>query len=134
MGFPLQGKQYLSVDQAKKIFWGDEAMKKIKVTLTESQMKSIRAISKTKVRNKTLQAWKTVSGGWFLVDQVIGKHENIDIAVALNSDGKVKGIEILTYRETYGHQIRNEKWRAQFHGQALLPIGPHRLNTPVGHG
>ena len=42
---------------------------------------------------------------------------NIDLAVALTHEGKVKGLEVLTYRETYGHEIRNAKWRAQFHGR-----------------
>jgi Na+-transporting NADH:ubiquinone oxidoreductase subunit NqrC len=35
----------------------------------------------------------------------------------LTKEGKVKDIEILTYRETYGGQIRNPKWLAQFFGK-----------------
>ena len=48
---------------------------------------------------------------------MIGKHENIDIAVGLTDAGRVTGIEVLVYRETYGHEIRNARWRAQFHGR-----------------
>ena len=74
------------------------------------------------MRHQKLHVWKTDSGGWFILDQVIGKHENIDLAVALFSDGKVKGFEILTYRETYGHEVINPKWQAQFDGKDYREI------------
>jgi Na+-translocating ferredoxin:NAD+ oxidoreductase RnfG subunit len=56
-------------------------------------------------------------GGWFIVDEVVGKHEFITYAAGLNADGSVKQIEIMDYRETYGGQIRDQKWRAQFVGK-----------------
>src|SRR2546421_1032259 len=43
----------------------------------------------------------------------------IALAVGLNSDGSVKQIEVMEYRETYGGEIRNEKWRAQFVGKTI---------------
>ena len=61
--------------------------------------------------------WRVGAGGWFIVDEVVGKHEFITYAVGLNSDGSVKQIEIMDYRETYGGQIRDQKWRAQFIGK-----------------
>src|ERR1700724_497793 len=57
------------------------------------------------------QVWRVSGGGWFIVDEVVGKHEFITYAVGLNPDGSVKQIEIMDYRETYGGQIRDEKWR-----------------------
>ena len=48
---------------------------------------------------------------------MIGKHEFIDLAVGLGAQGQVKGIEILTYRESYGDEIMNPKWRDQFTGK-----------------
>ena len=113
----VHGKVYLTVEQAKKILWGDEGMEPLEVVLTKPQMKTIKKLSKTRVRSAELKTWRTDSGGWFIVDQIIGKHENIDMAFALTSDGKVKGLEILTYRETYGYEVQNPKWRAQFHGK-----------------
>lgn len=113
----LSAKTYLTVDQAKQVLWGDMAMEQVVVNLTSDQVEAIEDSSDTNVRNENLNVWKTEDGGWFIVDQVIGKHENIDIAVALTSEGKVKGIEILTYRETYGFEIENADWRAQFHGK-----------------
>ncbi|MFT6077483.1 MAG: Na+-translocating ferredoxin:NAD+ oxidoreductase RnfG subunit [Myxococcota bacterium] len=110
-------KTYLSVNQAQKVLFEDSTMVKMDVFLTKEQMKSIKKSSKTRVRNSKMNIWKTKYGDWFIVDNVIGKHENIDIAVALTKDGKVKGIEVLTYRETYGSQVMNKKWLAQFFGK-----------------
>ena len=113
----LSAQTYLTIDQAKQVLWGDMPMEQIPVELTSAQVDAIEDSSDTNVRNEHLNVWKTQDGGWFIVDQVIGKHENIDIAVALTAGGKVKGIEILTYRETYGSEIKNEAWRAQFYGK-----------------
>ena len=113
----VNAQTYLTIEQAREIMWQDTAMQPVPVILTKQQMKSIAKASKVRVINKKLNAWKTADGGWFIVDQVIGKHENIDIAVSLTAAGKVKSIEVLTYRETYGGQVRHPKWLAQFHGR-----------------
>ena len=62
------------------------------------------------------QVWRVGGGGWFILDEVVGKHEFITYAVGLNANGSVKQIEVMDYRETYGGEIRNENWRAQFVG------------------
>lgn len=111
-----EDKLYMSIDQARKLLWGDMPMTKIALTLTDEQAELIEDASDTNVRNKQMQLWKTEKGGWFIVDQIIGKHENIDMAFAYTSEGKVKGFEILRYVETYGYEVDNPKWRAQFHG------------------
>ncbi|KAF3984181.1 MAG: FMN-binding protein [Methylococcales symbiont of Hymedesmia sp. n. MRB-2018] len=108
---------YMSIEQAKKLLWADTPMTKIALTLTDEQVELIEDASDSNVRNNNLQLWKTEKGGWFIVDQIIGKHENIDIAFAYTSEGKVKGFEILRYVETYGYEVNHPKWRAQFHGK-----------------
>ena len=113
----VYAKTYLTTQQARKILWNSTSMTKMDVELTPQQMKSIKFASKTRVNSNKLKAWKTQDGGWFIVDQVVGKHENIDIAVAFTKDGLVKGVEILTYRETYGGQVRAPKWLSQFLGR-----------------
>jgi len=109
---------FLTVDQARNVLWPHETgWKAITLDLTREQMKSISKASKVRVRTSRLTAWKSASGAWFIIDQILGKHENIDMAFAFTSEGRVKGLEVLTYRETYGDEIRNPKWRAQFHGK-----------------
>lgn len=115
-------KVYLTVKQAKEVSYKNVALKKIPVVLTKKQMKSIKKASDTTVRDSVMNVWKTADGDWFIVDNVIGKHENIDFAVALSKDGKVKNIEVLQYRETYGYEIMNRKWLAQFFGRGNSEI------------
>jgi Na+-translocating ferredoxin:NAD+ oxidoreductase RnfG subunit len=50
---------------------------------------------------------------------VVGKHEFITYAAAISPQGKVLGIEVLIYRETYGYQVRDASWRNQFKGKTL---------------
>ena len=63
------------------------------------------------------RVWRADSEGWFIVDQVLGKHELITYALALGRDGRVRGLEILEYRESHGGQVREGGWRAQFLGK-----------------
>ena len=114
---PLYAETFLTVDQARQALWANVSMVPAEIKLTKSQMKSIAKASNVRVNRSKLNAWKTDDGGWFIVDQVVGKHEMIDVAVALDAKGKVKGIEVLTYRETYGDEIKNYKWLAQFLGR-----------------
>lgn len=108
---------YLTIEDARSLIWEDSIMTRVPVILSKEQARSITQASKTRVRNKKMTVWKTIHGGWFILDQIIGKHENIDIAVGLDRDGRVQGIEILEYRETYGDDIRNPTWLAQFMGK-----------------
>lgn len=91
------------------------------VKLTKEQMKAIEKDSGVRVRLDTQRVWKAAKDGkftgWFIVDEVLGKHEFITWALALNTDGSVKSIEVMDYRETYGYEIRNADWRAQFLGK-----------------
>jgi Na+-translocating ferredoxin:NAD+ oxidoreductase RnfG subunit len=91
------------------------------VSLTRAQIKAIEKLSSVRVRSETQRVWKAskagVFTGWFIVDEVLGKHEYITWALALRPDGGVLSIEIIDYRETYGYEIRNADWRAQFLGK-----------------
>ena len=66
--------------------------------------------------------WKAESAGrllgFFIFDRVIGKHLYIDYVVALDPDGRIRSVEILQYRESYGGEIRSPGWLAQFVGQS----------------
>jgi len=113
----LQAKTFLSEEQAKQILFPDAVLTPSPVTLTKEQKKAIKKASKVRVRSSKINAWKTENGDWFILDQIIGKHENIDMAFAFDNEGKVIGMEILTYRESYGHEVMSKKWRAQFTGR-----------------
>jgi hypothetical protein len=74
--------------------------------------------------------WRAETGGrtigFFIFDRVIGKHLYIDYAVALDPNGRIRQVDILQYRESYGGEIRSPSWLAQFVGKtsaSLLQVG-----------
>jgi hypothetical protein len=67
------------------------------------------------------RSWKAMAGnqllGLVVLDHVIGKHLYIDYIVALDTSGRVKRVDILTYRESYGGEVRDSSWLGQFVGK-----------------
>ena len=114
---PVHATVYLSVEQAQTLLFPGESFTPDSRTLTDGQASAIEEASGTNVRNRELRAWRVSGGGWFIVDEVVGKHDFIPIALGLNADGSVKAVEILEYREAYGGEVRNPKWLAQFAGK-----------------
>jgi len=64
------------------------------------------------------RVWRASPGGWFILDEVLGKHELITYAVGINAQGRVRGVEILEYRESHGGEVRDANWREQFTGKS----------------
>jgi hypothetical protein len=116
-GGPAYATVYLSVQQAQAILFPGATLQPDARTLTDEQAELIARTSGVDVRSKQLKVWRASTGGWFIVDEVVGKHEFIPIALALDQNGAVKGIEVLEYREAYGDQVRNPEWRKQFTGK-----------------
>ena len=114
---PAHATVYLTVEQAPQLLFPGAEFVADNRTITPEQEREIERASGVSVRNRTLNLWRVSTGGWFIVDQVIGRHDNIPYAIGLDADGAVRGIEILEYRESYGGQIREPLWRAQFIGK-----------------
>jgi Na+-translocating ferredoxin:NAD+ oxidoreductase RnfG subunit len=113
---------YHTVESAQKACFPEGAeFSQADVKLTREQMKAIEKDSGVNVRHDKQRVWKATKNGkfvgWFMLDEVLGKHEFISWALALDENGGVKSIEVLDYRETYGYEIRNADWRAQFLGK-----------------
>lgn len=64
------------------------------------------------------RVWRASPGGWFILAEVLGKHELITYAVGINPQGRVRGVEILEYRESHGGEVRDASWREQFTGKS----------------
>lgn len=114
---PAIAATYFTVEQAQQKLFPGQAMTPVAITLTPQQAKAVQKASGLRVRQPALKVWRAADGGWFYLDQVLGKHEMITYALALDASGAVTGLEILDYRETYGGEVRNPKWRAQFTGK-----------------
>ena len=119
---PAYATVYLSVEQAQRaLFPSATTFADRSVTFSRAQHEAIAAAAGMPVRAKGQRLWEARRGdgrlGWFMLDRVLGKHELITYAVALDPAGAVLGIEILDYRETYGGEIRDPRWRRQFVGK-----------------
>src|SRR5437016_1887380 len=100
------GEVYLSVEQAQALLFPGATLTPDFRTLTRMEADAIEKDSDVNVRNLDLKVWRASTGGRFIVDEVVGKHEFIPIAVGINADGTFKGVEILEYRESFGGQVR----------------------------
>jgi Na+-translocating ferredoxin:NAD+ oxidoreductase RnfG subunit len=122
---------YLSVEQAQELIFPGAKLAPAFVTLTDAQRKQVAQVSGVNAPSAEIRAWRVASGGFFIVDAVVGKHELITYALGLSADGSVKQVEILDYRESYGYEIRNQNWRRQFVGKGVGD--PLRLDQDINN-
>jgi Na+-transporting NADH:ubiquinone oxidoreductase subunit NqrC len=122
--FPLlsHAQQFLTTEQAQKaIFDKADVFKLTAVALSSDQISKIKGSSSTRTPVPDKKIWQVLEAGkavgWFIVDEVYGKHEFITYAVGINIDGTIRMIDIMDYRETYGYQVREASWRQQFVGK-----------------
>lgn len=123
--------QYLTVEQAQRVMFPDAtAFKDAYLQLSTEQMRQVEKLSGLPARSVNWRVFAALRGdailGYVVLDDVIGKVELISYAVAVNPDASVRQIEILTYRESHGFEIKNAAWRRQFAGksaQAGLMVG-----------
>lgn len=114
---------YFTPEQVQAALFPGVALTPVPRTLTAAEAVAVEKASGVRVRKKELRVWRAPEGGVLLIDDVLGKHEFITYAVALTSAGAVRQIEIMDYRESYGYQIRDDAWRAQFAGKtASAPL------------
>jgi hypothetical protein len=114
---PAYAVTYLTVEQAQTLMFEGRLLTRDFRILSSAQIQAIESDSGVKVANEQLHAWRDAGGGWFLLDQVIGKHEFINYAVALDANGSIRQLEILDYHESYGGEVHLPAWRRQFVGK-----------------
>lgn len=130
----LHAAEYLTVPLAQKeLFPEADRFVDTSLTLTEVQRDEIKKLSGVRQRETRQPVWRAEQDGkllgWFIVDEVIGKHEFITYATAISPDHRVLGVEVLVYRETYGYQVRDAPWRSQFKGKTLAD--PFKLDQDI---
>ncbi len=113
-----QATEYLTVAQAQAALFPGASFQKVAVAVPETVVDAMRERSGVYEPFNAGRIWRASTGGWFIVDAVLGKHEKITYAVGIDPSGAVRGIEILTYNESYGSEVRDAAWRAQFRGKS----------------
>lgn len=131
---PAFSADYLTESQAQKILFpaADSFIKK-SAMLSEDMLSKIKTLSGVRQRNKNPDIWRVLQKeklvGLFFIDDVIGKHEYITYAVGVSPESEVLGIEILSYRETHGGEIKSAGWRKNFKGKKIAD--PFKLDVDV---
>ena len=124
-----EAKEYLTVEQAQQLIFSGRAMTRTPVSLSSEQQSKMTDASSVKFPFDGKNVWKVAEGGWFIVDQVVGKHEFITYAIGINADGTVKQVDVLEYNESYGYEVKERSWMNQFAGKtAAMPI---KLNQDI---
>jgi hypothetical protein len=132
---PAWATSYLTVPQVQALLFPHQQLAEDFRTLTPDQAKAIRGKTGVNVLSKQVKLWKAPNGGALIVDEVVGKHEFITYALALDPGGAVRDVEIMEYKETYGGQVRDPAWRQQFVGKrdgAPLTLGQDIRNNSGG--
>lgn len=124
-----QAKIYVSVEQAQKILLPNKSLIKNPIIITDDLQEKMRSASSIRHPFQGDRIWRAADGSWFIVDEVVGKHEMITYAVSLNPSGVVTGIEILEYVESYGYEVAEANWRKQFVGKTA--VDPIKLNQDI---
>lgn len=124
-GVPLTAfaVDYMTVEQAQKLLFPTaESFEIREVRLDAIQMQSLPQQYGVSARSAVWKVWVALKAnvpiGYVVVDNTVGKFELITYAVAIGNDGIVKQVEILSYRESHGGEIRLPAWRQQFVGKA----------------
>ena len=118
---------YLSADQAARVMFPDaEGFEARDWTFDAGQLRQLEAQG-VAARSARWSARVAMRGGVALgvvvIDEVIGKFELITYAVGVAADGTLRPVEVLSYRESHGHEIRLPAWRRQFAGKtAAAPL------------
>jgi hypothetical protein len=120
---PALGARYYGVGEVQKALFSDAAeFVHRPLTLTPEQRKKLVSGFPANSPVPGQQVWEARSGetllGFVVIDQVIGKHDLITYATGLGADGRVRRVEIMEYRESYGYEVRNERWLRQFAGKS----------------
>ena len=126
---------YLSVDQAARVIFPQaDKFEPREWVLDAAQLQKLATTGLTprSARWPVLLAWQGSSLlGVLVADAVIGKFELIGYAVGIAADGSVRQVEILSYRESHGHEIRLPAWRRQFVGKTV--VAPLRVGDDIAN-
>ena len=118
---------YLSAEQAQKLLFPQADTFEQRELALDANLSQQLLAAGVKPQAPRLQVRVARLGaatlGYVVVDDVIGKFERISYAVGVNVDGTVRQVEVLSYRESHGHEVRLPAWRKQFVGKtAASPL------------
>jgi len=118
----FQLQVYLTKKQAFEIaFPGADKIKKERLWPSKEEIRAIEEIYMYKIYETRFTFYTGIkngkSMGSMLIDNIIGKSFPITFMTVLNTDGTVRDVEIMVYREPQGWEVRYKSFRSQFYGK-----------------
>ncbi|MDH3257607.1 MAG: FMN-binding protein [Nitrospinota bacterium] len=118
-------QMFLTKQEALKVaFPGVKKVKKKKVWLTDGQTAAIKKILGDQIKYNERRVThyfgldeENKPVGAMVIGNEIGRSYPITFMVVLNTDGTVKDVEIMVYREPHGWEVRFESFMSQFFGR-----------------
>ena len=102
-------------------FPGADKIKKDRVWLTKEQILAIEKINMFKLVENRFTFYQGIKNGKpmgaMLIDNIIGKSFPITFMTVLNTDGTVRDVEIMIYRESQGWEVKYDSFLRQFFGK-----------------
>ena len=126
---------YLTFEQAAQLIFPDaDRFDAREIELDAAQLQ---ALADAGVRGRSARWTARIARhgdatlGVVVADAVIGKFELISYAVGIDSAGTIRQIEILSYRESHGGEVRLPAWRRQFVGKSVA--SPLRVGDDIAN-
>ena len=112
----------LTKKQALEIaFPGADKIEKETHWLTKEETKAIEEEFMQKIHESRFSFYVGYKNGKpmgvMLIDNIIGKSFPITFMTVLNTDGTVREVEIMVYREPQGWEVKYKTFRSQFYGK-----------------
>lgn len=132
----LRAERFATIGDAQKVIFPNATIFDSKlIRYTRDDLQAVEDKTGLKMQRGGNRVWLARDGtnllGVLFLDQVLGKHDLIDYAVGIDMEGRILAVEILEYRESYGGEIRSEKWRDQFKGKTVRHA--IRLNRDISN-
>ena len=105
---PAGATTYFTLEQAQQQLCPGQTLAPVAITLSAAQAKAVHKASGVRVREPALKVWRAANGGWFYLDQVLGKHEMITYALALDASGAVTGLVGWTIRTSTSANVAEQ--------------------------
>jgi hypothetical protein len=128
---PVHAEAFLTVQQAQALIFPGATFQRDFIPLSDKQFDLIRDTANVTQWVREIKAWRVSTGGWFLVDEVVGRDDMLFYGIGLSPTGQVIGIEIIQCLPKWD-DIRNPAWRRQFAGLRRGQVDPDRIKMISG--
>ena len=121
-----------SAAQAEDVYWNTKTLLKdffktservsyvkVETAAAKAELKSVLGyLPKKKAYVVFVAKTKGKIDGYAIIDEEMGQHQPITFGVKVDAKGQVQRLEVMVYREGYGDEIRENRFRRQFVGKS----------------